>query len=169
MTRAALSLGGNLGEPRVALRAAVASLSEHPQIQVEAVSGLWRTSAVGGPAQPDFINAVVLIETSLDAWALLRLAQRLEDDAGRMRAERWGPRTLDVDLIVVGDERSHDPALTLPHPRAHVREFVLAPWAQVDPHYVLAPDGQPAATVAQWADAVVDQEVELIDGGTWWR
>lgn len=169
MTRAALSLGGNLGEPRIALRGAVAGLSQHRQVMIEAVSGLWRTSAVGGPAQPDFINAIVLIETSLNAWELLRLAQRLEDAAGRMRAERWGPRTLDVDLIVVGDERSDEPALILPHPRAHVREFVLAPWAQVDPHYVLAPAGRPAATVAQWAEAVVDQEVELIDGDTWWQ
>ncbi len=169
MTRAALSLGGNLGEPRVALRGAVAGLAAHEGIEVRAVSGLWRTSALGGPAQPDYINAVVLIETSLNEWELLALAQELENAAGRVRAERWGPRTLDVDIIVVGDERSDDPALTLPHPRAHVRAFVLAPWAQVDPQCVLAPAGRPAATVAQWADAVVDQEVELIDAGAWWR
>jgi 2-amino-4-hydroxy-6-hydroxymethyldihydropteridine diphosphokinase len=169
MTRAAISLGANLGEPRVALRGAVAGLEQHPSVHVLAVSGLWRTSAVGGPAQPDFVNAVVLLDTTLDARELLSLAHDLEDAAGRVRAERWGPRTLDVDLIEVGDQRSDEPALTLPHPRAHVRAFVLAPWAQVDPHHVLAPAGQPAATVAHWAQAVVDQEVELVEGGTWWR
>jgi len=169
MTRAALSLGGNLGEPRVALRGAVAALSAREGVQVRAVSGLWRTSAMGGPAQPDYINAVVLLETTLTEWELLALAHDLENAEGRVRAEHWGPRTLDVDIIVFGDERLEDPALTLPHPRAHVRAFVLAPWAQVDPHFVLAPAGQPAATVAQWASAVVDQEVELVDGGIWWR
>lgn len=169
MTRAVLALGGNLGQAREALRAAVAGLDADPDVQVRAVSGLWRTAPVGGPEQPDFLNAVVLVETSLDAAALLELAFHLEAQAGRERAERWGPRTLDVDLLVVDDERRDDEALTLPHPRAHLRGFVLLPWAELDPERVLAPEGQPARSVAEWAASVPDQAVERVDSSTWWR
>jgi dihydroneopterin aldolase / 2-amino-4-hydroxy-6-hydroxymethyldihydropteridine diphosphokinase len=169
MTRAALALGANLGEPRVALRQAVASLSARPDVQVQAVSGLWRTVAVGGPEQPDYLNAVVLVDTVLDARALLGLAQELEAAAGRRRVVRWGPRTLDVDVLAVDDERHSGSDLTVPHPRAHERGFVLAPWAQVDPGFVLAPAESAARTVAQWAVTVADQQVTLVDGGPWWR
>jgi 2-amino-4-hydroxy-6-hydroxymethyldihydropteridine diphosphokinase len=169
MTRAALALGANLGDPRVTLREALAGLAAHPDVRVDAVSGLWRTAAVGGPEQPDYLNAVVLVDTDLDAWALLDLAHELEDAAGRVREVRWGPRTLDVDLLAVGDERGEDPELTLPHPRAHERRFVLEPWAEVDPEFVLVPAGDPARTVAEWASAVTDQPVELLEGGPWWQ
>ena len=169
MTRAVLALGANLGEARMTLRAAVAGLAAHPDVRVDAVSSLWRTAAVGGPQQPDYLNAVVLVDTDLDARALLDLAHALEDAAGRVRELRWGPRTLDVDLLAVGDERSDDPELTLPHPRAHERSFVLDPWAEVDPGFVLAPTSGPARTVAEWAAAVLDQHVELLEGGPWWR
>ena len=100
---------------------------------------------------------------------LLALAHSLERAAGRVRDVRWGPRTLDVDLLAVDDVVSDDPLLTLPHPRAHERRFVLAPWAEVDPGYVLAPAGLPARTVADWATAVTDQQVELDEGVAWWR
>lgn len=169
MTRAALGLGANLGDPRQALRGAVAGLSEHEGVAVDAVSGLWRTAAVGGPEQPDYLNAVVLVETDLDARALLGIAHELEEAAGRAREVRWGPRTLDVDLLAVGDERSEDPELTLPHPRAHERRFVLDPWADVDPGYVLAPADGPARTVAEWAALATDQQVVHLEGGPWWR
>jgi 2-amino-4-hydroxy-6-hydroxymethyldihydropteridine diphosphokinase len=169
MTRAALALGANLGHPREALRGALAGLRQDPSIQVIAVSSLWRTAAVGGPEQPDYLNAVVVVDTSLDAWALLALAHSLERVAGRIRDVRWGPRTLDVDLLAVDEVVSDDPLLTLPHPRAHERGFVLVPWAEVDPGYVLAPEGVPARTVADWAAAVTDQQVELDEGVSWWR
>lgn len=169
MTRAALALGGNLGQPREALRAAVAGLDANADVQVRAVSGLWQTAPVGGREQPDYLNAVVLVETSLAAADLLELAFHLEAQAGRQRAERWGPRTLDVDLLVVDDERHDDEILTLPHPRAHLRGFVLLPWAELDPEQVLAPEGQPARTVAEWAASVPDQAAQRIDSSTWWR
>jgi 2-amino-4-hydroxy-6-hydroxymethyldihydropteridine diphosphokinase len=88
---------------------------------------------VGGPEQPDYLNAVVIAETSMPAQAVLERCLSLEDAYGRVRDERWGPRTLDLDLIIYGDEVSNSPGLTLPHPRAHERAFVLAPWLDADP------------------------------------
>jgi 2-amino-4-hydroxy-6-hydroxymethyldihydropteridine diphosphokinase len=169
MTPAALALGANLGDPREALRRAVAGLAAHPQVRVEAVSSLWRTAAVGGPEQPDYLNAVVLVDTDLAPRDLLVLAHDLEADAGRVREVRWGPRTLDVDILAVDDDRWDQPDLTLPHPRAHERSFVLAPWAEVDPGFLLAPAAGPARTVADWAAALTDQAVELAEGEPWWR
>jgi 2-amino-4-hydroxy-6-hydroxymethyldihydropteridine diphosphokinase len=169
MTRAALALGANLGNPRQALRDALAGLRQDPSTQVIAVSSLWRTAAVGGPEQPDYLNAVVLLDTSLDPAALLALAHSLEGAAGRVRDVRWGPRTLDVDLLAVEGVLDDDPLLTLPHPRAHERGFVLMPWAEVDPGYVLAPDGVGARTVADWAARITDQQLEVAEGVSWWR
>lgn len=173
MTRAVLGLGANLGDARAALRAAIAGLVAHPGIEVGPVSGLWRTAAVGGPEQPDYLNAVVLVATDLAPADLLAVAHDLERAAGRARDVRWGPRTLDVDVLDVEGARSADPALTLPHPRAHERAFVLAPWAQVDPDWVLAPDTDRPAPVRDWlgrvAEHAADQAVELVDGGEWWR
>ena len=98
-----------------------------------AVSAIFETAPVGGPPQPDFYNAVVIVETALSAVELLELAHRLESAAGRVRVEHWGPRTLDVDVLAYDALRSDDPQLTLPHPRAHERAFVLLPWLDVDP------------------------------------
>lgn len=171
MTRAALALGANLGAPRQALRQAVAGLADEPGVSVVAVSDLWRTAAVGGPAQPDYLNAVVVVESDLAAPALLDLAHRLEQAAGRERGERWGPRTLDVDVLAVGDVLSDDPALTLPHPRAHERAFVLVPWAQVEPGRVVPAAGQ-RRTVADWAreaQQAGEQRLDLEEAGPWWR
>jgi 2-amino-4-hydroxy-6-hydroxymethyldihydropteridine diphosphokinase len=169
MTRAALALGANLDEPLLALRGAVAGLMADPDVRVVTVSSLWRTAAVGGPEQPDYLNAVVLVDTTLPPRALLALAHALEDAAGRVREVRWGPRSLDVDVLAVGDGRSDDPELTIPHPRAHERSFVLAPWAEVDPGFVLTVASGPERTVADWAASITDQQVVLLDGGPWWR
>jgi 2-amino-4-hydroxy-6-hydroxymethyldihydropteridine diphosphokinase len=167
MTRAVLSLGANLGDARGALAAAVRALHDHPDMTVEAVSGLWRTAPVGGPQQPDYLNAVVLVATELSPEELLIEAHELEAAAGRVRDERWGPRTLDVDLVEVAGVRRADPGLTLPHPRAHERAFVLAPWAQVAPTATLGgPDG-PA--VGELLASVADQAAELVAEGDWWR
>lgn len=168
MTRVAVALGANVGLPREALRAAVAGLTAEPGITVVAVSGLWRTVPVGGPEQPDYLNAVVIVETDLAPGALLEVAHRLEVAAARTRDEHWGPRTLDVDLLDVVGVRSAEPALTLPHPRAHERAFVLAPWAQADPDWQLEPAGHRPRPVAGWLADVTDQAVELLDEGTWW-
>jgi dihydroneopterin aldolase/2-amino-4-hydroxy-6-hydroxymethyldihydropteridine diphosphokinase len=129
--RAALALGANVGDRAAALQAAVDALDS--ATRVVAVSAIFETTPVGGPPQPDFYNAVVVVDTELAAVELLALAHRIEDAAGRVRLERWGPRSLDVDVLAYGDARSDDPVLTLPHPRAHERGFVLLPWLDADP------------------------------------
>jgi dihydroneopterin aldolase / 2-amino-4-hydroxy-6-hydroxymethyldihydropteridine diphosphokinase len=130
---AVLALGTNLGDRAGILRAAVAELGQLDDVQVVAVSPAVETAPVGGPEQPDYLNAVVLLTTRLSPNALLAAGQRIEAGHGRERSIRWGPRTLDIDVIRYGDLLSDDPVLELPHPRAARRAFVLAPWLAVDP------------------------------------
>lgn len=136
-----LALGANLGDPLRTLTGAVAALAQTPGLVLEAVSPLARTEPVGGPEQPAYLNAVVLARTELTPQSVLAVAHHVEQSAGRERLVRWGPRTLDVDVIQYGARPdtalSADPLLTLPHPRAHERAFVLWPWAQVEPDAVL--------------------------------
>lgn len=140
--RAALALGANLGDRLAALRSAVDLLRATPGVEVVAVSSVYETEPVGGPSgQPGYLNAVVTVDTDLTATELLALAHKAEQAKGRLRELRWGPRTLDVDVLVVGDELSADPVITLPHPRAHQRGFVLVPWAQIDPHFEVVGQG----------------------------
>jgi 2-amino-4-hydroxy-6-hydroxymethyldihydropteridine diphosphokinase len=133
MTRAVVALGSNEGDRLRHLQYAVGRLQLAEDVAVVAVSPVVETEPVGGPEQPDYLNAVVLVDTTLSAGQLLALAHQIEAESGRRRDVRWGPRTLDVDLITVGAMSSDDPALTLPHPRAHERAFVLVPWAALDP------------------------------------
>jgi 2-amino-4-hydroxy-6-hydroxymethyldihydropteridine diphosphokinase len=130
--QAVLALGSNLGDRLGRLQRAVDALTEVAGCRVVAVSPVYETEPVGGPDQPRYLNAVVLAETVLPPVELLARAHAIEAAAHRIRQERWGPRTLDVDLISYDDLTSDDPALTLPHPRAHERGFVLAPWHDVD-------------------------------------
>jgi 2-amino-4-hydroxy-6-hydroxymethyldihydropteridine diphosphokinase len=146
VNRAVLALGANLGDRAAALQGALDALAE--QTQVVSVSAIYQTEPVGGPAQPEFYNAVVVVDTDLSAGALLDLAHRIENAAGRVRTVRWGPRTLDVDIIAVDEERSDDPTLTLPHPRAHERAFVLLPWLDADRDATLPGHGAVADLVA---------------------
>ena len=132
MTRAYLALGSNLGDRLGYLQLAVDALGA----QVVAISRVYETAPVGGPEQGAYLNAVVAIETELDPHALLQLVQRIESDAQRVRAERWGPRTLDVDVLLYDDIELDDPDLTIPHPRMWERGFVLAPLRDVAPHLV---------------------------------
>lgn len=136
MTIAYLGLGSNLGDRLSHLQGAVDALAASDGVAVIAVSEVYETAAVGGPVQPDYLNAVVAVETALVARDLLEIARRLEEAAARARGERWGPRTLDVDVLVVGDERVDSPDLVVPHPRMHERGFVLAPLADVAPRLV---------------------------------
>jgi dihydroneopterin aldolase/2-amino-4-hydroxy-6-hydroxymethyldihydropteridine diphosphokinase len=116
-----------------------------------ALSPVYETVPVGGPPQPEYLNAVLIAETTLPAMALLRRGQAVEAAFGRVRQEVWGPRTLDVDVIVYGDVVSDDPELTLPHPRAAERAFVLAPWLDADPDAEIPGQGR----VAELLDAAV--------------
>jgi 2-amino-4-hydroxy-6-hydroxymethyldihydropteridine diphosphokinase len=129
--RAFLGLGSNVGDRERHLADAVDSLAG-----VVAVSPLYETDPVGGPAQDPFLNVVVELATALTPRQLLGVAHRLESAAGRVRAERWGPRTLDVDVLLVGDLRVDEPDLVVPHPRMWQRRFVLAPLADLAPELV---------------------------------
>ena len=131
--RVVLALGSNLGDRLGNLQRGVDILCADPDLRCMAVSAVYQTSPVGGPEQPDYLNAVLLASSTLGGRAILARCQAAEQALHRVRTVRWGPRTLDVDVIVCGDEVSADPELTLPHPRAHERGFVLAPWHEVDP------------------------------------
>ncbi len=128
-----LALGSNLGDRLANLQGGVDALCAEPGLDDVAVSPVYQTAPVGGPAQPDYLNAVLTASTSLPARAMLDRARAAEAALRRTRGERWGPRTLDVDVIAYGDQISADPELTLPHPRAYQRAFVLAPWHDLDP------------------------------------
>ncbi|AUG79095.1 2-amino-4-hydroxy-6-hydroxymethyldihydropteridine pyrophosphokinase [Kitasatospora sp. MMS16-BH015] len=131
---AVIALGSNLGNRLETLQGAVDALEDTPGIRITAVSGVFETEAVGGPAeQPNYYNAVVLLRTTLPPGPLLERGNAIEDAFGRVREVRWGPRTLDVDILAYEGVTSTDPRLLLPHPRAHERAFVLAPWADAEP------------------------------------
>ena len=136
MTRAYLGLGSNLGDRTAHLQLAIDALAETEGVQVVAVSNVYETAPVGGPEQDDYLNAVVALETDLSARDLLAVAQGIEQLADRVRTVRWGPRTLDVDVLLVGDERVDEPDLQVPHPRLAERGFVLAPLRDVAPDQV---------------------------------
>jgi 2-amino-4-hydroxy-6-hydroxymethyldihydropteridine diphosphokinase len=143
-----LALGSNLGDRRDILQGCVDAIAGIPEVQVMGVSPVYETVPVGGPPQPDYLNAVLLARTTLPSRALLDRLHEVEAAFNRVRDVRWGPRTLDVDIITVEGEASDDPELTLPHPRAHERAFVLAPWHDVDPGAVLPRQGAVAELLA---------------------
>jgi 2-amino-4-hydroxy-6-hydroxymethyldihydropteridine diphosphokinase len=142
MARAFLGLGSNLGDRAAQLRTAVAALES-----VVAVSPVYETDPVGGPEQGPYLNLVVELDTALDARGLLEVCRRLETAAGRVRTERWGPRSLDVDVLWVAGGAVDEPDLQVPHPRMHERRFVLAPLADLAPDLV-----DPAALEAAEGD-----------------
>lgn len=153
-----LGLGGNLGDVRETLRESITDLDKTPGIQVTDVSALARTAAVthgDAVAQSDYLNAVVIAETTLSPRELLDAVHRIEDAHGRVRVERWGDRTLDIDIITFADVLSNEPELTLPHPRAANRAFVLVPWAQVEPDAAIP--GEDGGQVAELAEAAPDR------------
>ncbi|ALV46682.1 2-amino-4-hydroxy-6-hydroxymethyldihydropteridine pyrophosphokinase [Arthrobacter alpinus] len=139
LTKAILALGSNLGERKGTLQSAVADLVDRPEVRLLNVSPVVTTKAVGGPVgQPDFLNMVIAVDTSLTPEELLAHCQAVELAHHRTREVRWGARTLDVDIIIYGEVLSDDPVLTLPHPRAAGRAFVLYPWSLMEPNATLA-------------------------------
>ena len=141
-----LSLGSNLGDRLAHLQAAVDVV--HRRLGVLAVSPVYETAPVGGPPQDDYLNAVLLTAVERP-WDALEAAREAEAARARQRTERWGPRPPDVAVISVDDVVADDPELTLPHPRAHERAFVLAPWHDVDPDAVLPGHGPVADLLAR--------------------
>ena len=165
MTTAVLSIGSNVGDSIAHLRSVVAAVGDRLLV----ASAVYRTAPWGGVDQDPFYNAVLVAQDdTLDPNGWLELAQQCERAAGRTRDVRWGPRTLDVDVIAVYDDRGapieqRDPALTLPHPRAHERAFVLAPWVEVQPHALL-PQGAAEALLRDLLDdGGPEQSMERLD------
>lgn len=157
MTRYALGLGSNVGDRRELFLGAVSGLST--AATVVAVSSLYETEPVGGPEQDPFLNAVAVVDSDASPEEMLAICQKLEQGAGRVRVERWGPRTLDLDILVWENGAYLSDILEIPHPRAHQRGFVLRPLVDVWPEAVLA-DG---LTAADSLRRVGDQGVALVD------
>jgi 2-amino-4-hydroxy-6-hydroxymethyldihydropteridine diphosphokinase len=138
--KAVIALGSNIGNPKENLDLALALLRE--ATEVKSVSSYYITKPVGYEDQPDFVNAVCIIETELPALDLLNMLHGIEKSMGRERTIKWGPRTIDLDIIQYGSMLSNAEELTLPHPRAHERMFVLEPWAEIEPDAILLTHGK---------------------------
>lgn len=157
---AAIALGGNLGDPPATLATALHRLAAHPGISIMACSPLYRSTAIGPEGQPDYANAVILISTLLPPLPLLDILQQLENEAGRLRMVRWGARTLDLDLLLFGEDSISHPRLQVPHPEMTQRQFVMRPLHDIAPDGTL-PDGRafsaitaglPDSGLAIWPD-----------------
>jgi len=137
-TQVYIGLGSNLGDPVGHVQAAIQALQHLPKSAWQSSSSLYQTQPVGGPdEQADYINAVCSLETTLSPLLLLQHLQTIEQQHQRVRLERWGPRTLDLDLLLFGQQCLHTPTLTIPHPRLHLRAFVLYPLHEIAPLLVL--------------------------------
>jgi 2-amino-4-hydroxy-6-hydroxymethyldihydropteridine diphosphokinase len=145
--KAVVALGANIGNPREQMDVAISLLRE--ATEVIAVSSYYTTKPVGGPEQPDYINSVCILESELPALDLLALLHGIEKSLGRERIEKWGPRTIDLDLIQFGGLLSKADELELPHPRAHERRFVLEPWHEIEPDAVLLTHGKISSLLEQ--------------------
>ncbi|MFB6612075.1 2-amino-4-hydroxy-6-hydroxymethyldihydropteridine diphosphokinase [Agromyces sp. NPDC056379] len=159
MTRAVVAFGANLGDREATIAAAVRELADASGVDLVAVSPIYETAAVKDSGvdvdAPRYLNGVVVVETVLEPHAILELLQRIELEHGRVRTEHWGDRTLDLDLIDVEGLVLDDERLTLPHPRAWQRAFVLAPWLDLEPDAELPGHGPIAALRDAAADEVV--------------
>ena len=138
-----LGLGANLGDRASSLRAALRALHAPPSLEVVRASTFYETAPVGVTGQPDFLNAVAEVRTTLPPAALLARLLGVEQQLGRVRTERWGPRVIDIDILLYGDQALALPGLTVPHPRAAERSFVLQPLAEIAPD-ARFPDGEAA-------------------------
>jgi len=145
--KAVVALGANIGNPKEQMDLAIAMLRE--STDVIALSSYYTTKPVGGPEQPDYINAVCILESELPATELLSLLHGIEKSLGRERIEKWGPRTIDLDLVQYGGLLSSATELELPHPRAHERRFVLEPWHEIEPDAILLTHGKISELLAQ--------------------
>ena len=158
MARAFVGVGANLGDAAAQVRAAIGALAALPGTRLVAASSLYRTAPLGHADQPDFVNAVVLLETALAPRALLEALQAVEARSGRARSFKDAPRVLDLDLLLYGEQALHEPELVVPHPRLHSRAFALAPIVEIDPDAVI-PGRGPAK---DWLARCADQRVERI-------
>lgn len=160
---AVISLGSNLGNRLETLQGAVDALEDTPGVRVKAVSPVYETRpwGVDADSQPSYFNAVVIVRTTLPPTSLLERAHAIEEAFERVRDERWGPRTIDVDIVSYQGTHSADPQLTLPHPRAHERAFVLVPWHDVEPAAEYPGRGPVAELVSGLDDQGVQHRADL--------
>ncbi|WP_252272833.1 2-amino-4-hydroxy-6-hydroxymethyldihydropteridine diphosphokinase [Pseudomonas subflava] len=148
MERVYIGLGSNLAEPRQQLEAALAALAELPDSRLAATSSFYASDPLGPPDQPRYVNAVAALDTGLEPLQLLDALQRIEQEQGRVRkAERWGPRTLDLDILLFGERLLAEERLSVPHYHLHARAFVLYPLAEIAPADLELPDGRSLQTL----------------------
>jgi 2-amino-4-hydroxy-6-hydroxymethyldihydropteridine diphosphokinase len=163
--RVFLGLGGNLGEPQKSMAAALSMLDADPTTEVVAVSSLYRTPPWGKTDQPDFLNAAAEVRTSHTPRELLDLCLEAERRLKRVRQERWGPRLIDIDILVFGEQAVDESGLEIPHPRMLERAFVLAPLAEIAPDFSI--EGR---TLSAWLADVDTAGIErLASGRDWWK
>ncbi|PIT49521.1 2-amino-4-hydroxy-6-hydroxymethyldihydropteridine diphosphokinase [Snodgrassella alvi] len=160
---AVIALGSNLENPRQQVETAMAALNQIKGVRVKAISPLYTTKPVGLTDQPDFVNAVVLVHTSLSAPELLGALQELENQRGRIRDVPNGPRIIDLDLIDYHHQTINEADLVLPHPRAHERAFVMVPLAAIAPYYVIGTYGSASALAAKLLKAEPDAVTIIAD------
>ncbi len=155
MARAYIGIGANLGDAPTQVRAAMAAIGALPDTKLASASSLYRTAPVGYADQPDFINAVAAVDTTLAPHALLAALQDIEQRFGRQRSFKDAPRTLDLDVLLYDDRHIDDTVLNVPHPRMHERAFVLAPLAEIAPGCEIPGHGSVAALLAHCADQTI--------------
>ncbi|MCM3227640.1 2-amino-4-hydroxy-6-hydroxymethyldihydropteridine diphosphokinase [Terribacillus saccharophilus] len=155
MKQAWIALGSNIAPRETYLQQAIQMLSEHEEIKLNQVSTVYETEPVGYENQDQFLNLVAEVETSLDPMELLRICQKIEQDLGRKRIIRWGPRTVDLDILLYSTENMNVEELILPHPRMHERAFVLVPLAEIAPELLLKDK-----RVQEWLDTLPAQDVQ---------
>lgn len=159
-----LGLGGNIGDPRTAMAKALRLLDRSEKCEITAVSPLYETPPWGKTDQPAFLNACAGIATDLEAAPLLDLCLSIERDMKRMRSERWGPRTLDIDVLVHSGGPVNNDGLQIPHPRMTERAFVMGPLADIAPD--LTVEGK---TASEWSRTLELQDLKVVAGPKWWR
>lgn len=161
ISKVVFSLGSNDGDSATILTEAVEFLAETPDVIIVDVSPVYETTPVGGPHQPDFLNLVVVAESTLEPLTLLDRAFAIEDNFGRTREVVNGPRTLDIDIVMVGKRISED-HMELPHPRAHERAFVMVPWLDIDPEAVIEGRGSIAELVGNLDTSGVRRRDDIV-------
>ena len=164
MTKSYVGIGSNLGEREFLIRKAVEALRELPRTSVIQVSSLYDTDPVGDIEQPPFLNAVARIETELEARELLWHLLLIERRMGRVRTQRWGPRSIDLDLLFHGDEVIEEPDLRVPHPEAHRRAFVLLPLQELEPDFTHPETGETIRKMIR----KLDPTPSVRKGGRFW-
>lgn len=168
-TESYIGLGSNLGDRKGFLRRAILALRKNPLLTVQNVSSLYETEAWGETGQPAFLNAVAQIETQTDALGLLRILQGIEADLGRVRTKHWGPRVIDLDILLFGHEVIAEETLRVPHPELARRKFVLAPLLEVNPEAFHPALGKNIRRIWDETGAEVrSQRVELLEKGAWY-